>query len=294
MRRIIIMLLIGLVTFPEASVAKEKELNDGQLRLRTELLNFLKEEGFMPELDSEGDVKFKSEGAIYYFSVSDRDENPMFVSFFREFSSLDEYPVETLVMATRELNLYKGVKVLIFKNSFRICAELYVKNAEAVKSVFYQLKGVMESVKSDILDECAKVGSASTSAAFSSDVPFVVTQVEVANVEKNGDIIQGYGSTIYDYKTKYLRPKLTVKSAASGSYTVYVRLYKDNVLQRNTQSSPEDYTYSEIVKVGGMSGQTIELIGWGSESAGIWTAGSYRYEVWYNGYCVGSKTFKVI
>lgn len=290
MRRLIVILLMGLLAYPQITVAKDrKELNSEQLRLRTDLFNFLKEEGFMPELDSDGDVRFKSEGVVYYFSVSDTDENPMFVSFFREFDLLDEYPVETLVMATRELNMYKGVKVLIFRNSFRICAELYVRNAEPVKAAFYQLKGVIESVKSDVLDECSKVGTVSSSGS-----PFTITKMEVANVDKNGEIIQGYGSTIYDFKSKYLKPRLTVNSGSSGSYTVYVKLYKDEVLQRNTNTSPEGYTYLETVKVNGSSGQTIELMGWGSENAGIWAIGSYRYEVWYNEKCIGSKTFKVI
>lgn len=290
MGRLIVILLMGLLAYPQISAAKDgKELNSEQLRLRTDLFNFLKEEGFMPELDSDGDVKFKSEGAVYYFSVSDTDENPMFVSFFREFDLPDEYPVETLVMATRELNMYKGVKMVIFKNSFRICAELYVRNAEPVKAAFYQLKGVIGSVKSDVLNECSKVGTVSSSGS-----PFTIIKMEVANVEKNGDIIQGYGSTIYDFKSKYLKPRLTVNSASSGSYTVYVKLYKNEVLQRNTNTSPEGYTYLETVKVNGSSGQTIELMGWGSENAGIWAIGSYRYEVWYNGKCVGSKIFKVI
>ena len=69
--------------------------------------------------------------------------------------------------------------------------------------------------------------------------------------------------------------------------------YKDNVLHRNTSTSPEDYTYSQSITLDGSSNQTVYLSGWGSNNSGQWSEGTYRYEVWYNGYCIGSKKFKV-
>lgn len=298
MKRLIITLVFGLLILPSISFAQsDSGFNSEQLALRTDLFNFLKEEGFMPELDSDGDIKFKSEGQPYYISVSKTDENPMYVVLFRSFNNPDEYSAETIAMASTKLNFYKGVKVLCFDKSFRIGAELYVRNAEPVKSAFYKLKGIIDSVKSDFLDECKNVGTVSSaSGSYSiSEIPFIVTKMEVANVDYNGNIIQDYGSTIYDFKTKYLKPRITIKPfKTSGSYTVYVKLYKDNVLQRNTSSSPEDCTFSYSVTISGNSNQTVELSGWGSNNAGQWGIGTYRYEVWYNDYCLGSKKFKVI
>lgn len=298
MKRLIITLVLGLLILPSISFAQsDSGFNSEQLALRTDLFNFLKEEGFMPELDSDGDIKFKSEGQPYYIRVSKTDENPMYVVLFRSFNNPDEYSAETIAMASTKLNFYKGVKVLCFDKSFRIGAELYVRNAEPVKSAFYKLKGIIDSVKSDFLDECKNVGTVSSaSGSYSiSEIPFIVTKMEVANVDYNGNIIQDYGSTIYDFKTKYLKPRIIIKPfKTSGSYTVYVKLYKDNVLQRNTSSSPEDCTFSYSVTISGNSNQTVELSGWGSNNAGQWGIGTYRYEVWYNDYCLGSKTFKVI
>ena len=298
MKRLIITLVLGLLILPSISLAQsDSEFNSEQLALRTDLFNFLKEEGFMPELDSEGDIKFKSEGQPYYISVSKTDKNPMYVVLFRSFSNPDEYSAETIAKASTKLNFHQGVKVLCFDKSFGIVAELYVRNAEPVKSTFYKLKGNIDSVKSDFLDECKNVGTVSSaSCSYSiSEIPFIVTKMEVANVDYNGNIIQDYGSTIYDFKTKYLKPRITIKPfKTSGTYTVYVKLYKDNVLQRNTSSSPEDCTFSYSVTINGSSNQTVKLSGWGSNNAGQWGIGTYRYEVWYNDYCLGSKTFKVI
>ena len=163
MKRLILTLVLGLLILPSISFAQnDSGFNSEQLALRTDLFNFLKEEGFMPELDSNGYIKFKSEGQEYYISVSKTDENPMYVVLFRLFNNPDEYSAETIAMASTKLNFYKGVKVLCFDKSFRIGAELYVRNAEPVKSAFYKLKGIIDSVKSDFLDECKNVGTVSS------------------------------------------------------------------------------------------------------------------------------------
>ena len=205
MKRLIITLVLGLLILPSISFAQsDSGFNSEQLALRTDLFNFLKEEGFMPELDSDGDIKFKSEGQAYYISVSKTDENPMYVVLFRSFNNPDEYSAETIAMASTKLNFYKGVKVLCFDESFRIGAELFVRNAEPVKSAFYKLKGIIDSVKSDFLDECKNVGSVSSSSSSNSisEIPFIITKLEVANTDENSNIIQDYGETIWDYKTK--------------------------------------------------------------------------------------------
>lgn len=297
MKRLIITLVLGLLILPSMSFAQsDSGFNSEQLALRTDLFNFLKEEGFMPELDSDGDIKFKSEGQAYYISVSKTDENPMYVVLFRSFSNPDEYSAETIAMASTKLNFYKGVKVLCFDKSFRIGAELYVRNAEPVKSAFYKLKGIIDSVKSDFLDECKNVGSVSSSSSSNStsEIPFIITKLEVANTDEDSNIIQDYGETIWDYKTKYLTPRITVKPFKStGTYTIYVKLYKDGSLRTGT-SSPSGYSYSSKVTISGNSSQVFTLSGWGSKTAGHWSTGEYRFEIWYDDYCIGSKTFKVI
>lgn len=264
MKRLIITLVLGLLILPSISFAQsDSGFNSEQLALRTDLFNFLKEEGFMPELDSDGDIKFKSEGQPYYISVSKTDENPMYVVLFRSFNNPDEYSAETIAMASTKLNFYKGVKVLCFDKSFRIGAELYVRNAEPVKSAFYKLKGIIDSVKSDFLDECKNVGSVSSSSSSNSisEIPFIITKLEVANTDENSNIIQDYGETIWDYKTKYLTPRITVKPFKStGTYTIYVKLYKDGSLRTGT-SSPSGYSYSSKVTISGNSSQVFTLSG---------------------------------
>lgn len=295
MKRLIITFVLGLLMLPSISFAQSvSDFNHEQLALRSDLFNFLKEEGFVPEIDSDGDIKFKSEGQIYYISVSKTNTNPMYVVLYRSFNNPEDHSLETIVMATKKLNFYKGVKVLCYDNSFRIGAELFVRNAEPVKDAFYKLKEIIDSVKSDFLEECENVGSVSSSSASISEFPFIVTKLEVANTDENNNIIQNYGESIWDYKTKYLTPRITIKPFKStGTYTVYVKLYKDGSLRTGT-TSPAGYSYSNSITISGKSSQVFTLSGWGSNTSGHWSTGEYRFEIWYGSYCIGSKTFKVI
>ncbi len=53
----------------DASAKSQRETN-----FTNQVLNFLKEEGYMPSLDSDGDVKFKSQGDTYFVVASDYDD----------------------------------------------------------------------------------------------------------------------------------------------------------------------------------------------------------------------------
>ena len=149
----------------------------------------------------------------------------------------------------------------------------------------------IEEVKDNFIDYCDTYSS--TPVASISEIPFLITKFEVANVDYDGNIIQDFGVTVWDNKSKYLKPRITVKPlSGAGKYTVTVKLYQNNKLSTGTNSS--DYSYTNEISVSGQSGQVIYLMGWGSNTAGHWSAGNYRFEVWYGDYCLGSKSFKVI
>lgn len=273
--------------------AEEKQLTSEQLALRSEIVSFLKEEGFMPEIDSDGDVAFKAEGTRYYVSVSATDKNPMYLAFYAPYNYPSDYSSDVVVMASKQLNRYKGIKVICYDDAYEISCGLYLRNAELFKESFYKVKAQMVSLKADVIDECEKVSSGSGTRAIS-EIPFIVTKMDVANIESNGTIIQDYGSTIYDYKTKYLQPRITIKPyKTTGNVDLYIKLYQNNELSTGS-SSPDGYTYSYSIVINGSSSQTFTLSGWGANNAGNWPAATYRFEIWYGDYCLGSKTFKVI
>ena len=295
MKRFFVLFILGVVLFPMMSFAQENEYTPEQLALRSDIFNFVKQEGFVPEIDPYGDIKFKSEGDVYYIAVSYQDKSPMYVSFYRYFGSYPaEFSRDVVVMATGNLNLYKGIKIICFEDAYRIGADMYVNSAEPIKDAFYRVKSLIKHVESEFYAECANVGTVGTMGGVTvNEIPFIITKLEVGNTDENQNVIQDFGSTIWDFKTKFLSPRITVKPYTNnGTYKLYVKLYKDGVLKAGS-SSPEGYSYTADVTISGRSEQVFTLTGWGSSTAGYWQMGDYRFEIWYGDYCIGSKSFKV-
>ena len=142
-----------------------------------------------------------------------------------------------------------------------------------------------------------KCGSKSKTITITQDgktnyVPFVITSVDVANVTYEGSFINNYGSRIYSYQTRYLKPKLYINVKTSGKYTVYTKLYMPNGSLSTGTSSPTGYSYSNTLTLYSWT-TSWELSGWGSNTAGCWSAGKYRWEFWYNGEKIGEKSFTI-
>lgn len=273
------------------------DLTPAQKALQNEIMAFLREEGYAPDIDSDGDIYFKKEGAKYYVIINERDTSPMYLTLSRIFSYDDKYSKENLTLAQNEINLYKGIKVLLMKSSYRIQAELYLTNSDTFKYAFYKLTSQISDAIDELIDEVNKVvsngggGYGGGSNVVSNKIPFVIDGFSVANVDYDDNIITDYGYTIYSSSTKYLKPKITVKSTVTGSYKVYVRLYKDNSMSTGS-SSPAGYTYDTTLDIDS-STKTFKLSGWGGNTSGHWSSGSYRFEIWYNDYCIGQKSFTV-
>lgn len=126
----------------------------------------------------------------------------------------------------------------------------------------------------------------------SNQAPFTITSVEVANTASGGSIINDFGSKIYSSQTKYLTPKLYIKVNTPGTYTVYTKLYNPSGQLTTGSNSPSGYSFSNTETL--YSSTTWwRLSGWGSNTAGYWSAGQYRWEFWYNGSKIGEKSFTI-
>ena len=130
-------------------------------------------------------------------------------------------------------------------------------------------------------------------------VPIHITAIEVGNVKSDGTIIDDFGSTIRSTKTRYLKPRITYTSYKGWeTISLDVKLYRVNGNTSNLstgKSSPDDYTYTSTFTTArqGTTDNTETLTGWGNDDAGNWSAGTYRFEIWYHEICLKAKTFQV-
>ena len=60
MKKLLLLFAMAALAMPRA--AAQKTLTAEQTALRTELFDFLKCEGYVPEIDEDGDIAFKAEG----------------------------------------------------------------------------------------------------------------------------------------------------------------------------------------------------------------------------------------
>lgn len=137
------------------SVAMADGLTSAQLKLRDDVFMFLKEEGYVPEIDSDGDIKFKKEGIVYYVSINEKNETPMYLVLEAVFPYTATNTHAKVVGALEEMNMYKAVKILCFDKSYSCRAEMFLTNAEHFKYTFYKHIDQIMAMKDELDEICA-------------------------------------------------------------------------------------------------------------------------------------------
>ena len=110
--------------------AKEKELQGMYVK-------YLMEEGYKPEVDSDGDVQFKREGRTYFIGVSELDPGffRVVLANFWPINSVEER-LRVLAAADYSNAELKVFKVFTVKNSVWASIELFVASPEDFRGVF--------------------------------------------------------------------------------------------------------------------------------------------------------------
>lgn len=284
------LLMLCFIAFTTAFA--QKDLNSSQLKLRTEIYNFLREEGYAPEIDSDGDIAFKRSGERYYIIISEVNDSPMYVRFEHYWTVPDQYTGIVARLAAENLTRqYKAIKCYYLSSSetMKIAADMFLRSSEPFKQVYYQLCSSLDDMESDLMEtlieESGNVGS--------SNAPLTIQKIEMANVYKDGSIETDYGYTIYDIFTMYLKPKITYTGHRSGKINLKVKFYNADGNLSTSSSSPTGFSYEDDVTIEIGSGKTFTLSGWGGTDKGHWKEGTYRLEIWYENTCLKKHTFEV-
>lgn len=151
MKRFLLSLFVFSAVF---GVMSADELTSKQRRLRNEIVTFLKTEGFMPSIDSDGDIEFKSEGATYWISIDSRNTSPMYLSMFMSFGYGDTaYTQYEMKRLPTDVTLYKAVKLELYSETYRYSSDMYLTNAETFNAVFYTLLDQIKSLKKYVSEQ---------------------------------------------------------------------------------------------------------------------------------------------
>ncbi len=153
----------------------------------------------------------------------------------------------------------------------------------------------LESEKSDI--ESAKRSAEDALSTLKQKVgdsyPLIISDIEIANSYRGGNIETDFGSTIYSSNTMYLKPRIKYYGIVSGTKTLKVKWFKPDGTMSSGTSSPYGFSQSDSHYIYSGPDNSITMSGWGNESKGHWRAGTYRIEIWYDNICLKSKTFTI-
>lgn len=122
--------------------------------------------------------------------------------------------------------------------------------------------------------------------------PIYIEEVLIANTDEKNHIDINYGETIYASRSMYLKPKIKYTSFKGDRIKLKVKLFSPSGLSRG-DSSPSGYTYETDVAVSKGAQREALLTGWGNDERGSWERGSYRIEIWYNGECLKTHSFRL-
>ena len=177
--------------------------------------------------------------------------------------------------------------IILFAIAAIILGGLYVES-EAKYSYVNQerveYRHNYENAKSELSNLKSKV---------SNTYPLMITDIEIANITSDGDILTNYGNSLYGSNTMYLHPRIKYTGLTSGNKTLKIKWYTpDGTIRRGT-ASPSGFSLSESVHVYSGDNHYMTLSGWGNDVKGNWRSGTYRIEIWYENSCLKSKTFTI-
>ena len=121
-----------------------------------------------------------------------------------------------------------------------------------------------------------------------------VSRLRVANT-LDGEILSSPGEPLYESDVRFIQPILSYRGLAREYKDVdlFVKFIKPDGSLIDAAGSPAGYSYKESVRIAPHGGQ-INFKGWGNRDGGIFTAGTYTCEIWYNGQCLFSNDFSVL
>lgn len=278
-------IFLGLLAFMAVVSLYADELTPEQKAFRSSIMTFLREEGFVPSIDDDNSLTFKKEGVLYWIDVA--ENSPFYAELHRIGLKCNNANSNNILQACNETNKkVKCVKAIMGEGTLAFVIEQYCHSAEDFKYTFYKNIKELDNAYSTLVDKYNQLDGETSS------MPFVITSSDVANVERNGNIITGYGKTIYDFKTKYLKPKVNVRVNSPGTYDIYVKFYTPSGELSTGTDSPSGYSWKNSVTME-QGEHFYTLSGWGSATAGHWKMGTYRIEYYYNGKLIGNKSFEV-
>ena len=114
-----------------------------QKTIQNEIMNYLKNEGFTPSIDDDGDINFKKEGDLHYVIIDEKEENPFYLTISLTRRMEEGYDMEKAISVAFDVEGYKGIKIKLYKTSIVAQAQMFFQHPDHFKQVFYRTTQIM-------------------------------------------------------------------------------------------------------------------------------------------------------
>ncbi|WP_461256185.1 hypothetical protein [Treponema sp. R80B11-R83G3] len=138
----------GIFVFP--AVSQQQVTREG---LQDIYMKYLQQEGYTPEKDNEGDIKFKISGDTYYIIVD--EEDIQFFQIYMGFKMKDISPENALTAANNSNRISKVVKVTFSpaREVVSITAELLLNEPNDFIPVFSRAISLIQNAEYNFMTE---------------------------------------------------------------------------------------------------------------------------------------------
>ena len=119
-----------------------------------------------------------------------------------------------------------------------------------------------------------------------------VTSLLFANANYNNNRIGYFDSKLFSDKLLYLQPQITYTGLKKkNKSTLSIRIYNQNGDLLKGQSSPQGFTFNQVLKNIQNSEyyQVTDILGWGNKNGGVYSPGEYIYEIWNHSEKIASR-----
>ena len=133
------LVIVALGFFVLSNHMLAQSLSSEQSVLNNEIVSFLKDKGLKPETGVEGVIGFEYDGCRMVIRIDPQEVAPMFVTMAAIFELPNNYSPQTVLLAAKKLNAFKGIKVLTSEESFSVQTDMFLTNAESFTRVFQKM-----------------------------------------------------------------------------------------------------------------------------------------------------------
>ena len=161
-----------------------------------------------------------------------------------------------------------------------------LKNSELKYEELYFKNKVLISENKDLNFKYDKL--------IKSSQPIIINGITFSS-ELNGRSFSGLSTYLPSNKISWLYVQLNYYGNRSGNRKTYVKYYSPRGVLSEGESSPKGYSISsqnDYFRRGKNTSE--EMYGWGNEDGSSWEKGTHRIEIWYNGFMLYKKSFKII